>query len=287
MSKLAEWLRARLDAFVNEEVSSRSLGVIRILITFNILNEYTAHLVLHQVDSSPALIAVVWTMLVADVFVMVGYKTRWSTLAWALSFGILHLYFGRFLGEVTRMAQPVQAFQCIMVLTIAPSGRSLSIDRALEVRRARAQGREPEPERVPHLALDLIMLSIASIYFWAALDKTDAAWLRGERMEMYYIKWYGGSDSLVYTPWMHTVCKLMAWATTGLEFALAFGLVFRRTRPWVVIGGYLLHIGIAMTLAVTYFSFKMMVMLFAAVPPRWVHQVFALVFDEPETPLED
>jgi hypothetical protein len=59
------------------------------------------------------------------------------------------------------------------------------------------------------------------------------------------------------------------------------GLVFRRTRPWVFIGGYLLHIGIAMTLAVTYFSFKMMTMLLAAVPPKWVHEVFALALDEP------
>lgn len=282
MSKVADWLRARLDAFVFEEVSSRSLGVIRILLTFNILNEYSPELVLHQVDSRPILTAVVWTMFVSNLLVMVGYKTRWSSLAWALSFGVLHLYFGRFLHEVPRMAQPVQAFQCLLVLAIAPSGRSLSIDRALEVRRARAQGREPEPERVPHLALDLIALSIATIYFWAALDKTDAAWLRGERMEMYYIKWYGGSDSLVYTPWMHTICKLMAWATMVLEFVLAFGLLFRRTRPWVVLGGYFLHISIAMTLAVTYFSFKMMTMLFACVPPNRVHAVFDLIFDEDE-----
>jgi hypothetical protein len=174
---------------------------------------------------------------------MLGYKTRWSTIAWALSFGMLHLYFGRWLGEVPRMVQPVQAFQCIAVLTIAPSGRSLSIDRALEVRRARAEGRAPRPEKIPHWVLDLIAISIATIYFWAALDKADSAWLHGQRMEMYYIKWYGSSDSLVYTPWAYYACLVLAWATTILEFVLAFGLVFRRTRPWVFIGGYLLHIG--------------------------------------------
>jgi hypothetical protein len=178
------------------------------------------------------------------------------------------------------MALPAQVFQCIVVLSIACSGRSLSIDRALEVRRARAQGREPPPEQVPHLALDLIALALASIYFWAAFDKTDGAWLRGERMEMYYIKWYGSSDSLVYTPWLHAIAVVTAWATTALEFALAFGLLFRRTRPWVFLGGYMLHIGIGLTLAVTYFSFQSMIMLFACVPPQWVHQAFGMVFGE-------
>lgn len=280
MSAIVDVLRRKLEGFALEEVSSRSLGVIRILLPLNIFNEYAAYLVMHKVDAAPEIVALVWIMMVANVLVMLGYKTRWSTIVWAVSFGILHLYFGRWLGQLPRMVQPVQAFQCIMVLTLAPSGRSLSIDRALEVRRARAEGREPEPERTPAWAYDLIALSIASIYFWAALDKTDPAWWRGERMEMYWIKWFGSSDSLMQSDLVHPIAVFFAGATTILEFSLAFGLVLRRTRPWVVLGGYLLHIGIALTLAVTYFSFKMMVMLFACVPPRWVHQVLGLVFDE-------
>lgn len=285
MSRVGDYLREKVEAYALEEVSSRSLGLIRIALCFNILNEYVSYLAIHHNDTRPVVIALIWVLFVANFFVMFGYKTRWTVIVWWASFAILHLYFGRYLYEVVRMKQPVQAFQCITVLTISGGcGRSLSIDRALEVRRARAEGREPAPERVAAWTYDLIALVIASIYFWAALDKTDAAWFRGERMEHYYMSWYGGSDSLVYTPWVHWGAVFFAWATTILEFALAFGLVFRKSRPWVVIGGFMLHIGIALTLAVTYFSFKMMAALFACVPPNWVHRVVGGMLGDPREP---
>lgn len=281
MSAVRDWMRAKLEAFAFAEASSRSLGLIRILVALNLFNEFGVQMALHRIDGRPEVIVLAWLLLAANFFVMVGYKTRWATLVWCLCWGVLHLYFGRWLGEVPVLQNTVQAFQCIVVLTIAPCGRSLSIDRALEVRSARAEGRDPTPETTPAWVYDLLLLIIAVIYLWAAHDKTDPAWLHGERMEMYFIRWYGSSESLSIWPWVHPAMVAAAWSTTIVEFMLAFGLVFRRTRAWVVVLGFMLHLGIAMTLAVSYFSFKMMVMLFAAVPPQRVHELIGAVLGEP------
>jgi hypothetical protein len=167
-----------------------------------------------------------------------------------------------------------------VLLAVTPSGRSLSIDRLIELRRARRENREPAPERMPWWQLELFLLTIASLYMWTAYDKTDEKWFRGERMERYYLEWYGGSDSLVYSPWVHSICVIMAWATTALEFTLAFGLLIRRFRHVVLWGGIMLHAGILYTLSVPFFSVLMFVMLIAAARPWKVHEFLTLLGDD-------
>jgi hypothetical protein len=281
---VTDYLRRKLDAFALEQVSSRSLGVVRIMTSLDIIYEFASPFATHRMDQHPEILVLVWVMFIANWFVLFGYKTRWSTAILAISFGILHLYFGRWLMVVPKLQQPVQVFQVIAVLAIAPSGRSLSIDRALAVRRALREGREPPPERIPFWVLDILAVEVAAIYLWAGLDKTDAAWLHGERMEHYYMYWFGSSDSLVYTPWVHGICVFLAWATTIVELALAVGLLFRRTRVYVVWLGFMLHIGILFVFAVTYFSMMMMTVLFACLPPQRVHEMISLMFREPSEP---
>jgi hypothetical protein len=283
MNRVAGYLREKLDNFAFAEASSRSLGLVRILITLAIIYEFASPWVSHRVDDDSKLLVTTWILFISNWFVLVGFKTRVATLIWWVSFGIIHLYFGRHL-DVLDMQQPVLVFQIMTVVALAPSGRSLSIDRALEVRRARREGRAPAPERIPYWVYDILAIEIASIYFWAGQDKTDAAWLRGERMEHYYMYFYGGSDSLVRYPWIHTICMVMAWATTALELSLAFGLVLRRTRVYVVFGGFLLHIGIMFYFAVTYFSMAMMMVLLACLPPQWIHDFFTRIGDDGTRP---
>ncbi|HVI03479.1 MAG TPA: HTTM domain-containing protein [Enhygromyxa sp.] len=279
------WLqlaREKVERFGLEQVSSRSLGLIRILTCLDIIFEYASPWVSHRVDNELEILVLTWIVFLSNWFVLVGYKTRIASAILFCSFGVLHLWYGQWLG-MNMFRQPVQMFQVITVLALAPSGRSLSIDRALEVRRAKREGRAPPPEQLSYWVLDVLAVEVAAIYLWAGLDKTDPAWFRGERMEHYYMFWYGSSDSLIYTPWIHEISVVMAWATTILELSLAFGLVFRRTRYYVVWGGFVLHIGILFYFAVTYFSMMMMTVLIACIPPKWVHDFISLIGQDSNT----
>jgi hypothetical protein len=275
------WLRQAIERFGLEQVSSRSLGLIRILVALIIIFEFASPWCSHRVDDRIATLVLTWVVFVSTWFMLVGYKTRVASVLLMLSFGTLHIYYGQWLG-IAQFRHPIQEFQVITVLALAPCGRSLSLDRALEVRKARREGRAPVPEQMPYWVLDVLAVEVAAIYLWAGFDKTDPAWFRGERMEHYYMYWYGGSDSLVYTPWIHDINVVMAWATTILEFTLAIGLLFRRTRHYVVWGGFALHLGILFYFSVTYFSMMMMTVLLACIPPRWIHNFISLIGAESE-----
>jgi hypothetical protein len=280
------WMRLvqeKVERFGLEQVSSRSLALVRILTCLDIIFEFASPWVSHRMDDQLEILVLTWIVFLSNWFVLVGYRTRIASVFLLLSFGVLQIYYGQYLG-MKHFRQPVQVFQVITVLALAPSGRSLSIDRALEVRRAKREGRAPPPEQISHWVLDVLAVEVAAIYMWAGLDKTDAAWFRGERMEHYYMYWYGGSDSLVYTPHIHDISVVMAWATTILEFTLAFGLLFRRTRYYVVWGGFVLHIGILFYFAVTYFSMMMMTVLIACIPPQWVHNFISLIGQDSNGP---
>jgi hypothetical protein len=274
--RLAQWLRSMLESIATAEISSRPLGMFRIFVAFILIYQFAGPWVSYQADKFPVAMVTVWVFFVSAFFVLVGFKTRWATTTLALSFAILHLYYGIH-HDIYKFSKPVQQFQVVVIMALCPCGRSLSIDRALEVRRAAREGREPEPERMPWWLLELFILQIAVVYLWAAEDKTDDKWFRGERMERYWIEWYGNSDSLGYSKVLHPIAVFLAWSTTILEFTLAFGLPIRRLRPYLLWGGIMLHFGILGGLAVTYFSFMMISILLLCMPPQWIHDFVELL----------
>jgi hypothetical protein len=275
---LVERARAKLENFAGAEISSRSLGLIRIFGAILVIFRLAPKLSLHRFDDPYAPLCAA-ALLLSCLFMIPGYKTRWFAVIAAISLGVLHIYYGQRVNN-TLLAKPVLPFQMMVLLALTPSGRSLSIDRVLEVRRARREGRDPPPETMPWWQLELFLLTIASLYFWAAMNKTDARWLRGERMERYWLMWFGGSDSFVYSPLVHPLSVMFAWATTILEFVLAFGLMSRRFRHWVMWGGIALHVGILYTLSVPYFSMLMFTLLFAAAKPDKIHEYLSLLADD-------
>jgi hypothetical protein len=275
-SQWKAWARGQLEGFALAEISSRPLGLFRIFAVATILYQYTAHWVGHLLDEDSLSIVLGWLFLASGWVSMVGYKTRAATLVMAGSAAILHLYYGVVL-ENYLLSKPVQVFQVVVLLALTPSGRSLSIDRALEVRRARVEARPPASETMPWWQLELFIVQVSGVYLWAAENKSDPAWFRGERMERYWIEWFGGSDSLAFSPWVHRFSVFFAWSTTILEYALAFGLLFRRWRPYLLWGGVALHLGILYSLSVTHFSSMMLLLLGLCLPPRVVHEFIGLI----------
>jgi hypothetical protein len=271
MTKVRTWAMTKLENFATAEISSRPLAIIRIFASLILIHEFSGMLASYRVDDSVISLASSWVVLLSLGFGLVGYRTRWAFGLMTLGFAVLHLYYGFHLRDYS-LGKPTQVFQIIGLLWLTPSGRSLSIDRYLAVVRAAKAGEDPPPERMPWWQLELFLLEICSIYFWAAQNKLDPAWFRGERMERYYVEWYGSSDSFVYSPTpVHWGAMANAWMTTILEVILAFGLLIRRIRPWVWIGGVALHVGIMFMFSVPFFTLMMLTVLIAALPPAWLH----------------
>lgn len=259
-----------LEAIALTQISSRLLGLFRIFAALTIILEFTSTWAGHRLDGHLGSLLLGWVMLSSAWFVLFGYKTRWFAIALAVSVAILNYYYGVHM-EYHVLRKPIQMVQVVVLLALTPCGRSLSFDRAIEVRRARAAGREPAPEIMPWWQVELFILVMATIYFWAALHKTDAQWLNGERMERYWLEWYGGSDSFVYSSLVHPIAVFLSWSTTILEFVLAFTLLSRRTRPYAMWGGVMLHVGILFAFSVTYFSLKSLLLLGLCLPPKVIH----------------
>jgi hypothetical protein len=269
----------RLEAVLTAEVSSRSLGLLRIFAALSIWVEFASPWVAHRMDDYVGTWLLAWGVLIPIWFVIFGFKTRFAAAIVAMSFAGLHLYYGIHVG-IEKLVYPVQEFQVAVLLAVTPCGRSLSVDRALEVRRARREHRSPAPETVPWWWLELFILQTASIYLWQGIQGCDPAWLDGTTLELYIMQWYGTADIFELHPHFHDFVVGLAWTATALEFVIAFGLVIRRARPYVMwIAALLVFVhmlAFSHTYVNSYLYLMMMTLLISCVPPAWIHELVSL-----------
>lgn len=276
----ASSLSARLDARLNVEVSSRSLGLLRIFAALTIFVHFASPWVAHRMDHEPGAMLLAWGVLGSAWFVVFGFKTRWATALMALCFTTLHLYYGVHL-DMPHVVEPigdtVQELQVAVLLALTPCGRSLSVDRALAVKRARANSEPPPPERIKWWQLELFVIQLVAVYLWTGVAGLESSWLDGTFLELYLMQFYGSADTYVAHPGFHTIVVGVAWALTIVEFIIVVGLTMRRTRPYVV------WLAVAFVLAHTLaFSHKwvighsylmMLAVLIACLPPSWIHEL--------------
>jgi len=166
------------------------------------------------------------------------------------------------------------------LMALTHCGRSYSVDRWWAVRAAVAAGEPPPPERGPMWAQHLIAFQLAMIYLWGAYDKTSMAYLSGERFEHYLMLLYFGSD---YPQWagFASLCTFLAVSSVLLEYALAFGLFFRRLQPVLIPAGLMFHAIIYYTMPVGTFSLTMGLFYLAYIHPDAVHRLIDMLSGYP------
>jgi hypothetical protein len=223
-------------------------------------------------------------LFVALSVLILGYKTRLAAVAAAMCFAGLHLYYGVEL-RMKQMAAPVLEFQFLVLLALTPCGRSLSLDRVLAVRRAQAEGRDPPPERVLWWQVELFVIAIASVHLWLAIDCSQPEWLTGAIIENDLMRLWSGSDLFSYRPRVHTVAVALAWVATISAYLLAFGLLIRRWRPYLMWLGVALHFAVILTFISTYlqsyYNLVMVATLISCLDPERIHQFISLQGDQP------
>jgi hypothetical protein len=223
-----------------------------------------------QLDSGPAAVTALYLLLlVGALCLLVGFKTRLAAVVvfvclvsfarrdpWVLNSGDLLVI--------------VLAFY----LMLAPSGAALSVDRWLA-----ARPRFWEFPRRSLWPLRLIQVQVSLLYFFAVWAKVRGeTWNDGtavsyafriEDLERFPVPAFV-TDSLL-------LVNLMTYGTLAVELAVAILVWNGRLRPWVLLLGVLLHLGIDYAVRVGFFSYAALVAYIAFLPPEtvsaWVYRL--------------
>ncbi len=139
-------------------------------------------------------------------------------------------------------------------MMLAPAGAALSFDAR---RRNRASKALAEPLIAPW-AQRMMQIQLCVVYFMTAFEKArGASWTDGTAL--YWVlsnreigRWTFGLTNHL------TLINALTFGALVLEFALAFLLWFRPTRPFVAWAGVLLHLGIMLTVNIPIFGELMM-----------------------------
>jgi hypothetical protein len=151
-------------------------------------------------------------------------------------------------------------------LVLAPSGAALSLDRW---RTNRSRFWE-FPLRAPWV-IRLMQIQLSVVYFAALWDKLQGTtWNNGTAvsyaMRITDVHRFPDFGFLIHSAFLSNV---MTFGTLAVEFSVAVFVWNRRLRPWVLLAGALLHLGIEYSIRVGFFSLAMLTLYIAFLDPDW------------------
>ena len=196
-------------------------------------------------DPTSVRVAFAATAVVAVLFTL-GWRTRMMGVV--LYLGMLSIHHRN---VSTASGADVLLMVLAFYLMLSPCGAAYSLDAR---RASRKRGTLAEPLIVPW-AQRLIQLQVGLVYFNTAVLKADGTtWLDGTALHFVLNNSEVGRFSL--DPLTQYPLAINALTLGGLviEFALAFLLWFRATRPWAILAGMGLHAGILLTVNIPIFG---------------------------------
>jgi hypothetical protein len=211
----------------------------------------------------------------AALGVTLGWRTRFMSVV--LYLGMLSLYHRNVSSNGGPDAVPAILSFYMM---LCPGGAAYSLDAR---RRSQQRGTAAEALIIPW-PVRLLQMQLCLIYFQSCVIKSGGqAWLDGTAV--HYVL-FNSEFNQFDLGWLAAYPLLINAMTHGallIEFALAFWLWFRPVRPWVILGGILLHLGIRPVLNIpgfgeimcaVYLTFldpdEVAVLLRAIDPRRWL-----------------
>jgi hypothetical protein len=257
------------DWAVRSEASTRTSALMRIALVPVIWSRWGLELLLPD-NLSARGIALSLSFYAFTTLMFVGVLSRWTTLATGVLLLTMYHYFGLTLGREpwTHHHTYLLAFGTFLV-AFTPCGKSYSFDRWWALRRAAGLGRPVPAERANVWGLRLIALQLSVIYLFTAFDKTNWGFLSGDRLEHYLVWYYTGE--LPEHPLLHPTAMFVATITVALEYALGIGLLFARTRKWLIVPGLLLHGAFYVLLPVATYTATVWCLYLAYLDPDAVH----------------
>jgi hypothetical protein len=160
------------------------------------------------------------------------------------------------------------ALACVF-LSLTDCGRSYSLDRWIALNAAPA-GRAPA-EHGRLWGQRLILLQLSALYFWTAVDKTDWAFVSGQRLEQTFTWVYSGRFLELLLAWPALLAAL-SLVVVLVEYWLAVALLIPRWRRWAIPVGLSLHATFYLFLPVNTYSVTAMILYLALLDPATVHR---------------
>jgi Vitamin K-dependent gamma-carboxylase len=209
-------------------------------------------------DSPVLLVTLSAATLLAALAVTAGFHTRLASIV--LWIGIVS--FEQRTVQVTNSGDGVIR-SLAFLLALSPAGASLSLDRL----RAAPERFWEFPARAPW-ALRLIQIQISVGYLFSVTGKLATPQWRDGTAVAYALR----IDDVhrLTTPAFFTqsstITMLLTYGTLAIEIALAVLIWNRRLRPWVLVLGVALHLGIDSSIMVGFFSYAMLASYLCFIP---------------------
>jgi hypothetical protein len=219
--------------------------------------------------SDTALVVTYVSLFVAALMLLLGLKTRLAAVVVFVGLMALTRRNVWVLDSGDPLLRSIAFF-----LALAPSGDALSLDRRFAARRGRAP-LTGFPLRAPW-ALRLLQLQLSILYLaavWAKVagetwrDGTAVSYvLRIENLQRFPLP-----DAVTTS---ELISNVLTFGTLAVELALGLLVWNRKLRPWILIAGVSLHLGIDYAIRVGFFSYAVLVLYIAFIPPetmdRWL-----------------
>src|SRR5262245_48983619 len=205
---------------------------------------------------------------------MIGFETRLAAIgSWLMLVSIHHR-----VPPILSGAEVLLRMLLFWALFL-PLGRVWSVDSWQEKRRGIAPSDSVQTQ-VLSVASAAILLQMGLMYFFSAIYKSNAEWLRGEALAGILAHDFYASPPAAYLLPFPRLLTGMTWATFVLEWAAPFILFFPRStarlRLGVMAALAAMHLGIGLCLEVGLFSYVSLAGLTLFLPGTfWNNPLFA------------
>lgn len=178
--------------------------------------------------------------LVAIAFFTVGLFTRSATVVtWALAV-TFHNRLNWFLNGGDALFR-----NALFYLIFSRAGAAWSLDNLVHRRENRA---------IPSWPVRLLQIQFCLIYLATGVVKLNEDWLRGTAV-------YWVLNDMALTRWSYCqiplpvfLCQVASWGTILFEIGFSFLVMVQKIRPWLLLAGLTLHLGIWAATEIGWFS---------------------------------
>ena len=255
------------DWLFEQRGSTRPLALFRIALVILVWTRLSADLALWNA-TGPIEAMVGLTLLVLGALLLVGIHTRRTAALFATTMVVIYFHLGINEGHVPFTHHHIYLLMiCSVLVALGPCERSFSYDAWTAATRG-----TPLSENGRLTANHLIILQLAAIYFWTAVDKSNFIFLSGLRLDQILHLHYYESVFAPILLWKPLVLSASI-AVVIVEYALAVLVLSRRNLRLTFGLGLLLHGSFFYLLPVQTFSATMLAMYIMLARPEAVHTV--------------
>ena len=166
-----------------------------------------------------------------------------------------------------------------LLLSLSDCGKSFSVDRLRAM--ATEDRARPPAEFGSLLGQRLIALQLSALYFWTAVDKSDWAFVSGQRLEQ-TMTWVHSGRALEFVLHWPALLALASIIVLVVEYWLAVAILMSRWRQAAILVGLTMHISFYLLLPVNTYSITVIVLYLALLDPAAVHRFIDCMLGYPE-----